>query len=263
MKKNGKILLTIAIVLTTVGFLGFVVLMTIRGWDFSTLGTEEFETNTYTVSETFDKISVDVNISDVNFVSVEDEPCSVVCKETEKLRYSVSVKNDTLVIRMIDKRKWYDHIGIHLGSYNMTVYLPETEYESIIAHTNTGDVKIESITAVNDIQVETDTGDIKLTDISCTKLETETDTGDISLKRVIAEGDFDITSDTGDVKFSDSDAEEINVETDTGDVTGTLCSEKIFQTDSDTGHIRVPDSVTGGRCKVTTDTGDIELKVAS
>ncbi len=263
MKKNGKILLTLAIVLTTVGFLGFTVIMTIRGWDFSTLGTEEFETNTYNVSETFDKISVDVNISDITFVPVEDESCSVVCKETEKFRHSVSVKNDTLVIRMIDKRKWYDRIGICWGSYEMTVYLPETEYESLKIKTNTGDVKIESITAISDIQLETDTGDIKLTDVSCAKLETETDTGDMILKRVIAEGDFDITSDTGDVKFSDSDAAEIYVETDTGDVTGTLRSEKIFQTDSDTGHIRVPDSVTGGRCKVTTDTGDIELKVAS
>lgn len=83
------------------------------------------------------------------------------------------------------------------------------------------------------------------------------------MKRVIAEGEFDIKSDTGDVKFSDSDAEEIYAETDTGDVTGTLCSEKIFQTHSDTGDIHVPDSLTGGRCKITTDTGDIEIRITS
>ena len=58
MKKNGKILLILASVLTIVGFLGFMLIMTIRGWDFSTLSTEDFETNTYNVSEKFDKISI-------------------------------------------------------------------------------------------------------------------------------------------------------------------------------------------------------------
>ncbi|MBR6646543.1 MAG: DUF4097 family beta strand repeat protein [Clostridia bacterium] len=263
MKKNGKILLILASVLTIVGFLGFMLIMTIRGWDFSTLSTEDFETNTYNVSEKFDKISIDVSITDINFVLVEDESCSVVCKETEKLSHSVSVKDDTLVIRMIDKRKWYDNIGINIGSYEMTVYLNENEYKSMKIETNTGDVKIKSLTAYDDIDVKTDTGDINLTDISCTNLETKTDTGDITLKRVIAEGEFDIKSDTGDVQFSDSDAEELYAETDTGDVTGTLCSEKIFQTHSDTGDIHVPDSLTGGRCKITTDTGDIEIRITS
>ena len=50
--------------------------------------------------------------------------------------------------------------------------------------------------------------------------------------------------------------------TDTGEVKGTLRSEKIFFTESDTGKISVPKSVTGGRCEITTDTGDIEIEIA-
>ena len=51
------------------------------------------------------------------------------------------------------------------------------------------------------------------------------------------------------------------VTTSTGEVTGSLRSEKVFITRSDTGRQDVPKSVTGGRCEITTDTGDIEITV--
>ena len=49
--------------------------------------------------------------------------------------------------------------------------------------------------------------------------------------------------------------------TDTGDVTGTLCSEKIFFAESDTGRVEVPKTMSGGRCEVKTDTGKIILSI--
>ena len=57
------------------------------------------------------------------------------------------------------------------------------------------------------------------------------------------------------------DAAEIFVKTDTGDVTGTLLSEKVFVTTTDTGKVEVPRSVSGGRCEITTDTGDIRISI--
>ena len=66
---------------------------------------------------------------------------------------------------------------------------------------------------------------------------------------------------TGDVTFTDADASEITVQTDTGDVSGSLLTEKVFITETDTGKVSVPNTVTGGRCKITTDTGDIRITV--
>ena len=48
----------------------------------------------------------------------------------------------------------------------------------------------------------------------------------------------------------------------TGDVTGSLCSEKVFIARSDTGHISVPETVNGGKCSITTDTGDIIITLS-
>ncbi len=46
-----------------------------------------------------------------------------------------------------------------------------------------------------------------------------------------------------------------------GDVKGTLLSEKAFFAESDTGDIDVPKTNVGGRCEITTDTGDIQIQI--
>ena len=77
----------------------------------------------------------------------------------------------------------------------------------------------------------------------------------------IATESFSIKRSTGDVTFDGADAKSISVKTDTGDVKGSLLSNKVFITKTDTGDINVPSSTTGGKCEITTDTGDINLTV--
>ncbi len=127
--------------------------------------------------------------------------------------------------------------------------------------TNTGSVNINSVTAKGNVEIETDTGEVKLTDVSCADFTAESDTGTITLKNVVAVGGFSIESDTGDVEFENSDALQIFVKTSTGDVTGTLLSQKVFITKTSTGDISVPKSITGGRCEITTSTGDIKINI--
>ncbi len=54
-------------------------------------------------------------------------------------------------------------------------------------------------------------------------------------------------------------AGEIFVETDTGDVTGSLLTDKVFITQTDTGSIDVSKIADGGKCEISTDTGDIRI----
>ena len=51
------------------------------------------------------------------------------------------------------------------------------------------------------------------------------------------------------------------IETDTGDVDGTLLSDKLFLTETSTGDIRVPNTADGGICDIKTDTGDIKIAI--
>jgi len=125
--------------------------------------------------------------------------------------------------------------------------------------TTTGNITLLSATVKNNIAVETNTGKIKLTDVLCRDLQVESETGNINLENVIASGRFSIKTDTGDVNFNGSDAQEISVETDTGDVKGTLLTDKIFFAQTDTGRVDVPKTTTGGKCEITTDTGNIQI----
>ncbi|MBQ4562067.1 MAG: DUF4097 family beta strand repeat protein [Clostridia bacterium] len=126
---------------------------------------------------------------------------------------------------------------------------------------STGKITVTDVAVTGDINLKVSTGKSYLTDVACLSLISTGNTGDITLKNVIAEAKFDIVRSTGDVKLEGCDAAELRIETDTGDVVGTLLSEKIFITESDTGRIDVPKTINGGRCEIITDTGDIGIEI--
>ncbi len=320
MSKTMKIWFIIATFLVVFGFIIFVVVMAV--YDFFDLGftkfsTMKYGTNTYEVNEAFDKISINVETTQIEFVPSGDESCRIVCFETEKMKHSATVQNKTLIIDMIDNRKWYDYIGISIGSPKMTVYLPQNEYASLFIDTHTGDIaipkdftfetlkingntadveclasvlngieiklstgnikmdgvsaneirlasttgkiNINSVSSKGNIEIETTTGAVHLTDVACIDFSAKSNTGTIVLKNVVASNCFFIENKIGDVRFENSDAAQISVKTSTGDVTGTLLSEKVFITETSTGTIRVPKTITGGKCEITTSTGNIKI----
>lgn len=299
MSKAIKIWLIVATSLVVLGIITFGVVMTMLNWDFTRLGTVKYETNSYETDESFHNISIDTDTADITVLPSDDGRAKVVCYEESKLKHNVSVENDTLIISLSDSRKWYDHIGINFTNQKITVYLPESEFKSLVIEastadvdiskgfyfgevdieTSTGDVKIDGVSADNvelsvstgkieasdiicgDIEIEVNTGKANLTNVKCGNLISKGNTGDFSLTGVVASEKFNIERTTGDVKFDGCDAKEIHVETDTGNVKGSLLSEKVFIARTDTGRINVPKTTSGGVCEITTDTGDIIINI--
>lgn len=142
------------------------------------------------------------------------------------------------------------------------VSLCDTESENISIESDTGKTEIKNVNTRGKISAETDTGEVFLEGVNCNNLKIESSTGDISLKNTVSSGKMNFESDTGDISFNASDAVEMYIETDTGDVRGTLLSEKIFITQSDTGNINVPKTFSGGKCEIITNTGDIKLEIS-
>ncbi len=156
-----------------------------------------------------------------------------------------------------------------------------TSAEKITVTTDTGDTRLENCTAsiisvttdtgkaelesgeAKEIYLGTSTGNARISEASCTILAITVKTGDISLENVIAEGKFDIVSKTGDVKFSGCDAASVFITTDTGDVVGSFLTDKIIFADTDTGRVDIPKLTSGGKCEITTDTGDIKISITS
>lgn len=133
--------------------------------------------------------------------------------------------------------------------------------DTLTLDVTTGQVKVTDVSCSGEIRVKVSTGKSALTNVQCGSLWSFGDTGDMTLANVIAEEQMTIERSTGDVKLEGCDAGELCITTDTGNVTGSLLSEKVFIVKTDTGKVNVPESITGGKCKITTDTGDIKLTV--
>ena len=318
MKKTTKVWLITAAFLVLIGCILFVGVMSKLEWDFTKLSTTKYETNTYEVSEAFDSISINTDTADIIFALSDDGKCRVECYEGENAKHSVAVENNTLVVDA-NPKSWYYYIGLSFDSSKITVYLPKTDYASLLIDEHTGDIEIPNaflfknvdfsvstgdvhfygsasemvkiktstgairvenisagsmdlkvttgevtasgVTCAGDVTVGVSTGKTYLSDTRCKNVISSGSTGDIYLNNVIATEKFSIERSTGDVKFDGSDAAEIFVKTDTGDVTGSLLTDKVFITQTDTGRIDVPKTTDGGRCEITTDTGDIKIKI--
>ena len=152
--------------------------------------------------------------------------------------------------------------------------------DTVKATVSTGDISLSGVTGTPNIKLTATTGDATFKNVSAASLSATASTGDAKFTSVNVTGElyskrstgktlltdttagkFDLKASTGDVSFRGSDAEEIFVEVTTGDVEGTLLSDKVYITKTNTGKIDVPKTITGGRCEITTTTGDIKISV--
>lgn len=190
---------------------------------------------------------------------------------------SLSVKSSTGDVEIPDGFK-FRNVDITESTGDVTSFATASGFVKI--KTSTGDIKIENITAseidfavttgkvtvtdVNcsgEINVKVSTGKAVLSDVKCENLTSSGSTGKLSLKDVIVSEKLSVKRSTGDVKLDRCDAGEVNITTDTGDIRGTLLSDKVFIAKSDTGKVNVPKTVVGGRCELTTDTGNIIIDI--
>ena len=97
------------------------------------------------------------------------------------------------------------------------------------------------------------------TSLSCDKLDIKISTGKTKLTNVLVSNDFTLDGTTGDLLLDGFDALNMDIKINTWDVKGTILTTKIFDVESRTGRVRVPESSSGGKCKIRTGTGDINL----
>ena len=234
--------------------------MTVLKWDFTKLSTAKMEVNEHTVDTAYKNVSIVDDTADIIFLPSENAVTTVACEERIKQKHAVTVEDGTLTVKAVDTRRWYEYIGIHFGEAKITVYLPENDYKRIDLKSSTGDMALKHL-SVGDLSITVSTGDVTMRDIRCQNLTTKGNTGDLEMWDVIAKEQIRIRRSTGDVEFKKCDAATIKITTSTGDVEGSLLNEKVFITKTDTGDIHVPKTATGGICEITTDTGDIEIRI--
>lgn len=258
MKKGTIIALIVAAALILTG--GIILVL---GLSFAA-GSEDSVTmlteSEHTIPEAFDSVLIDTEDCNVNFVLFEGaaDP-HVIIRERERTSHSVLVEDGTLKIRMVDNRQWTDHIGVNWESMEMTVYLPQKEYESVRVTTATGDIKLPEVISAREMVLRSDTGNIRCEGAAADLLDCMTTTGDISV-RGSAPVTTKLQSNTGDLDISGSESKEIHMTTNTGDVDAENVTAELFTCSSDTGEVELEQVIAADYLQIRTTTGDVDVE---
>lgn len=215
MKNTAKVWLTIAVVL----FLAGCVLVR--------LASAKYQTNTYEIGNAFRDISIKTDTTDIKFASSDDGTCKVECHEQASSKHSVSVENDTLVVR--SHKSWFDYLGFHFGSSKITVYLPKAEYNALSIREITGDVTIPKEHSFDHVDISLTTGDVDFSASVSNAVKIKAVTGDIRVKNTSA-GSLDLSVTTGNVTASGVSCREditVNVVTGGADLTDSSCRKVV------------------------------------
>ncbi len=151
---------------------------------------------------------------------------------------------------------------VSLRASTGSIYANCEKANNMTVKVSTGDIFLEEITCNGDLTLTSSTGDVELTNVQCQNMFTKGTTGKFTTNGGSVTGKLTVKRTTGDVTLHGFKAAEIEIETDTGDVRGTLLENMDFHTETSTGSVRVPHSFTGGLCKITTSTGDIEFSIS-
>ena len=252
-------------------------------------------TKTYNIQGPCRDIKIDGENLDVNIYLSNNEN-KVVYLENKKVSVETKVIDGVLIVSQDDNRKFYDKV-FNFTNYKVDLYLTSDLIDSLNIEGRTGDIEVNKGFTFKDINIsnstgdiefkshvlnniniknstgdieiensnignaniETETGDVVLVNVNCNKLDIKISTGDTELVNVLVNEDFNMKGSTGNVKFDGFDASNIYVTVSTGNVRGTILSSKIFIAKSETGSVSVPETLTGGVCKISTNTGNIKI----
>ena len=259
MKKPMKIWLIIAASLLLTGLIIFGSVMTMLAWDFTKLSTVRYEENTHTVGESYKNIFIESDTADIEFIPTDDANTKVVCMDQVKVKHSVTVADDTLIIRIHDTRRWYEHIGIGFQSAGITVYLPRAAYGALEINSHTGNVTIPADFSFDSMDIVQSTGHVTNYASALNAMKIKTSTGDISVGKVSA-GTMNLSVTTGKIIASDvSCTGNVEVRVSTGDarLTNVFCDN--LSSSGNTGEIFLKNVIAQGSFAIVRSTGDVEF----
>lgn len=142
-----------------------------------------------------------------------------------------------------------------------SIVLKNVAADTLDLSVKTGDITAYNLECNGEIKADVTTGGLNLSDANCNNFSSNGNTGEITLNNVISKNQISIERTTGDIKFVKCDAETLFIKTSTGDVSGTLLSQKTFSAKSKVGNVKIPQTASGGKCEITTNTGDIDVDI--
>lgn len=232
------------------------------------------------VEEPFSSITVDAQACNVHLVPSSDGTCQVEYPIGDQLECSVSVQQDTLRVVFRDHRAWYNGVSSSLTPLELTLYLPQSQYEQLTLDSVSGSITVPEDFSFSQAQVSTTSGALKfyapvsgnltlesvsgtldVTNVAPQSLSLSSTSGSIHASHVVVMETWDIDSVSGQVTLTDCDASALVINTVSGAVNASLRSGKSFSTQTVSGDVEVPSDSSGGSCNISTISGDITCTI--
>ena len=260
MRRSKKIAILTACALIIVGFVLALSALIVMKFDLSRLNTLDYHTATYPIQESFSAIQVDVTDCDVQLLPSQDGTCRVECPESRTSHYAVEVKQGVLTVSQNDTGAWYNHVGIYLGPVELTIYLPQDQYERLSVDSLSGTVSVPDNFSFDNLQVYTTSGSVYLAAQVTEEVCVDTVSGELELTGTQPQA-LRLQSTSGNVTLTDCDAKAIHIETISGNVSAALTSSKTFSVQTVSGDVRTPQGTTGDLCEISTVSGNITCTI--
>ncbi|MBQ1196856.1 MAG: DUF4097 family beta strand repeat protein [Clostridia bacterium] len=279
--KKSIVAVTVAVLLIIAGIAIACAAFVMTDFKLDGFVTEAFEESTYTVDGGFGNILIAAQEHDLVILPSDNGECSIVCDESKSQKLEYGIESGVLVIKVVDDRKWYDHIDIFTGEASLTLYLPESRYTSLTAATDTGDITVSEqlsftgsaiATSTGDIRflakiegelgLASSTGDITVSDQELISLDASVSTGEIFIENVKATGRITLSGSTGRTELHSVEASGITSKGSTGDILlKNVYVENDINIKRGTGDVTLT-SVIAGAFEIETSTGDVKLNLS-
>ena len=191
-------------------------------YDFTVLNIVQYETDLCEVSDEFQNIIIQGGNLDVRFETSKDGKCEISFSESVKAKHTVNVKDDTLMIKTVDGRDWYEYFGVNIIRPEVIVRLPKERYETLHIEGTNGAVtlsdaltfcnayirhdagKVESMANVEQsIEVQLGAGKLHLSNLHVGEMKLNTATASVEIENASIDKCMDISVTAGNTELKD------------------------------------------------------------
>lgn len=162
----------------------------------------------------------------------------------------------------IDVANEFTFDNAKVGSISGDVSVKADVKQELNISSTSGDVIINNISATECINASSVSGEIDLSNVKGKEIFAKTISGGVMLTDTVASQKLKANSTSGEIDLKRCDAKNIVLDTVSGEISGTLLSNKQFITETTSGTVNVPQSVSNEECRITTVSGDIYIEIA-
>ncbi len=191
--------------------------------------------------------SIEITSSDANIhirKSATGETYAV-SRETDKVYFTLTVENDTLLLREVDTRAWYDQIGIFFGARRVTLYLASESYDALAAEVESGGILVENTgISFGDVTLSTTSGGIRFAGEARESLDIVAHSGGIAVSGA-SPTTMTLSAISGGIAIADCAPRILSAEAHSGGIAITRCRPDSLTVETVSGGMAISDSAPG------------------